>query len=58
MKPAKRKAYITLDIDTVTQISFFAKRDDLSFSDYVNAVLREWLENDPAEKQKTTRQKK
>jgi len=58
MKTAKRKAYITLDVDTVIQISVFAKQDNLSFSEYVSTVLRVWLENHLAEKQKETRHKK
>jgi len=48
MKPTKRKANIALNMDTVKQITLFAKQEDLSFSEYVNAVLKAWLENHQA----------
>lgn len=43
MKPLKRKVSITLDdyvIDTIKEIS---EKDDRSFSQYVNLILKEWL---------------
>jgi len=57
MKPTKRKANITLGRDIVTQITLFAEQENLSFSEYVNAVLKVWVENRQAENQKTTRRK-
>jgi len=57
MKTTKRRANITLDVDLVAQIMFFAEQDDLSFSAYVNAVLKAWLENSQAQKQETCRKK-
>ena len=44
MKPLKKKVSITLDIDIIAQIKSIAEQDDRSFSQYVNLVLREYLE--------------
>ena len=44
MKPLKKKVSITLDEDIIHRIKSIAEKDDRSFSQYVNLVLREYLE--------------
>lgn len=43
MKPLKSKVSITLDSDIVKEISKLAEDDDRSFSQYVNLILKEYL---------------
>ncbi len=43
MKPLKTKVSITLDIDLVDVIKEMAEKDDRSFSQYINLVLKEWV---------------
>lgn len=43
MKPLKEKVSITLDSDIVQKIKEFAEKDDRSFSQYVNLILRKWI---------------
>lgn len=50
MKPLKKNVSITLDEDIVTLIKTIAKRDDRSLSQYINLVLKEFLENYKNEK--------
>lgn len=45
MKPLKTKVSITLDIDLVETIRKMAEKDDRSFSQYINLVLKEWIAN-------------
>jgi len=45
MKPLKEKVSITLDNDIIKQIKQLSEKDDRSFSQYINLVLREYLEN-------------
>lgn len=45
MKPLKTKVSITLDIDLVETIKKMAEKDDRSFSQYINLVLKEWIAN-------------
>ena len=45
MKPLKSKVSITLDIDIIEQIKELAEKDDRSFSQYINLVLKEHLKN-------------
>lgn len=45
MKPLKTKVSITLDIDLVESIKELAEKDDRSFSQYINLVLKEWVVN-------------
>jgi len=45
MKPLKEKVSITLDNDIIKQIKQLSEKDDRSFSQYVNLVLKEHLEN-------------
>ena len=48
MKPLKNKISITLDGDIIQQIKELAEEDDRSFSQYINMILKEWInkEND------------
>lgn len=43
MKPLKSKVSITLDNDIIEEIKKLAESDDRSFSQYINLVLREYL---------------
>ena len=44
MKPLKEKVSITLDTDIINRIKHLAEQDDRSFSQYVNLVLKEYLD--------------
>lgn len=43
MKPLKTKVSITLDEDVINEIKKQAENDDRSFSQYVNLILKEYL---------------
>ncbi|MCI9075575.1 MAG: ribbon-helix-helix protein, CopG family [Dorea sp.] len=43
MKPLKNKVSITLDSDIIEKIKLLAEKDDRSFSQYINLVLKEHL---------------
>ena len=43
MKPLKNKVSITLDEDIIQQIKELAEKDDRSFSQYINMVLKEYI---------------
>lgn len=43
MKPLKSKVSITLDEDIIEKIKELAEKDDRSFSQYINMVLKEHL---------------
>lgn len=43
MRPLKRKVSITLDEDIIKQIKELAEDDDRSFSQYINMVLKEYI---------------
>ncbi|MGE4214211.1 MAG: DUF6364 family protein [Anaerotignaceae bacterium] len=45
MKPLKVKVSVTLDNDIVEKLKELAEKDDRSFSQYVNVLLRRQLEN-------------
>lgn len=45
MKPLKNKVSITLDEDLIQEIKKLAEKDDRSFSQYINMVLKEWITN-------------
>lgn len=45
MKPLKNKVSITLDEDIIEKIKQLAEDDDRSFSQYINMVLKEYLNN-------------
>ena len=50
MKPLKKKASITLDEDVINRIKSIAEEDDRSFSQYVNLVLKEYIETNRTSK--------
>lgn len=55
MKPLKAKVSITLDEDIIDAIKILAEKDDRSFSQYVNLILKEYLnENSRAKTQPAT----
>lgn len=43
MKPLKTKVSITLDTDIIEKLKELAEKDDRSFSQYINLVLKEHL---------------
>ena len=43
MKPLKSKVSITLDDDVIEDIKKLAEKDDRSFSQYINLLLKEYL---------------
>lgn len=45
MKPLKEKVSITLDSDIVKEIKDMAEKDDRSFSQFINKVLKEYVAN-------------
>ena len=45
MKPLKIKVSVTLDDDIVAKVRELAERDDRSFSQYINLLLRNHIES-------------
>lgn len=45
MKPLKEKVSITLDSDVVEKIKKIAEKDDRSFSQLVNKILKDYLKD-------------
>lgn len=43
MKPLKEKVSITLDADVVREIKEMAEQDDRSFSQFINKLLKEYI---------------
>lgn len=43
VKPLKNKVSITLDEDIIKQVKELAENDDRSFSQYINMVLKEYI---------------
>lgn len=43
MKPLKTKVSITLDTDIIERLKELAEKDDRSFSQYINVILKEFL---------------
>ncbi len=43
MKPLKDKVSITLDADIIQRIKELAEQNARSFSQYINMVLRNWI---------------
>ena len=43
LKPLKNKVSITLDDDIIEQIKELAEKDDRSFSQYINMILKEHI---------------
>lgn len=52
MKPLKQKVSITLDEDVITELKKMAEMDDRNFSQYVNLILKRYLENHKEKKDK------
>ena len=48
MKPMKTKVSITLDEDLVEQLKKLAEEDDRSFSQYLNMILKNWINSKKA----------
>lgn len=46
MKPLKEKVSITLDSDIVSKIHELAEKDDRSFSQYINRILKDYINKD------------
>ena len=44
MKPLKEKVSITLDSDIIDEIKTLAENDDRSFSQYINLILKKYLD--------------
>ena len=49
MKPLKQKVSITLDEDIIEQVKELAEEDDRTFSQYINMVLKKWINSQPKE---------
>ena len=45
MKPLKNKISITLDSDLIEILKKEAEKDDRSFSQYINLILKEYIRN-------------
>lgn len=43
MKPLKTKVSITLDTNIIEELKELAEKDDRSFSQYINLILKEFL---------------
>lgn len=43
MKPLKTKVSITLDTDLIETLKELAEKDDRSFSQYINLILKDFL---------------
>ena len=50
MKPLKNKVSITLDEDLIQRIKELAEEDDRSFSQYINMVLKDWINKEHKDK--------
>ena len=46
MKPLKEKISITLDSNIVDELRIKAENDDRSLSQYINLILKNFLQND------------
>ena len=52
LKPMKQKVSITLDGDVIENIKQYAERDDRSFSQYINMVLKGYIRRVESRKSK------
>ena len=43
MKPTTTKVSLTLDSDLVIKLKKLAEKDERSFSQYINVVLKKWI---------------
>ncbi len=50
MKPLKTKVSVTLDADIIEMIKNLAEKDDRSFSQYINLILKDFLSRDNYQK--------
>lgn len=50
MKPLKEKVSITLDSDVVKTIKEIAEKDDRSFSQLINKILKDFICNETEKK--------
>lgn len=50
MKPLKTKVSITLDSDVIEKLKELAEKDDRSFSQYINLILRNYLKSSEEKK--------
>lgn len=46
MKPLKSKVSITLDDEVISEIKKLAEKDDRSFSQFINLILKDYLNKD------------
>ena len=44
MKPLKSKVSITLDEDIIEKLKELAEKDDRSFSQFINMILKDYLQ--------------
>ncbi len=51
MKPLKDKVSITLDSDLIAQLKILAENEDRSFSQYINKILKEYLNQNTKKKE-------
>ena len=49
MKPLKQKVSITLDEDIIEKVKDLAEEDDRTFSQYINMVLKKWINSQTKE---------
>ena len=52
MKPLKNKVSITLDEDIIEKVKELAEEDDRTFSQYINMVLKKWINRQTKEQNK------
>ncbi len=52
MKPLKNKVSITLDEDIIEKVKELAEEDDRTFSQYINMVLKKWINSQTKEQNK------
>ena len=50
MKPLKTKVSVTFDADIIEMIKNLAEKDDRSFSQYINLILKDFLSRDNYQK--------
>lgn len=50
MKPLKTKVSITLDENVIIKIKQMAENDDRNFSQYINLILKEWINANSSDK--------
>ena len=49
MRPLKNKVSITLDEDIIEKVKELAEEDDRTFSQYINMVLKKWINSQTKE---------